>query len=226
MNRRVSPVSLWHGTSSVLLPSIVEKGLGGLNPLLEFGVIDFLNDALEYLEYDEVNFEDPEYIRKAEITKTARQCAHGMNFQHGHLYVTGDREKAETYAKGAPESIGMVRALIEISSRNFALEIQQTLERYAGLSNFLKANSIPVLVELPNIEIRDLFRENGGGIDEPVNSFLGKSAEQIEDSPIFSRLSFRLNRIIPFDDCIVHNIKGGLLGDAASVPEIMEERFS
>lgn len=51
----ICPVTLYHGTSSIFLPSILENGLGGINAVKEWGILEL---AREIFPYVEENFKD------------------------------------------------------------------------------------------------------------------------------------------------------------------------
>ena len=58
-------LTLWHGTSEHLIPSIREFGLGGKNLLPELGVLEFLSETVSFLDFDEMDFGDPEHTMKS-----------------------------------------------------------------------------------------------------------------------------------------------------------------
>lgn len=45
----ICPVTLYHGTSSFFLDSILENGLGGVNIIKEWGVLDLVNEMYPYV---------------------------------------------------------------------------------------------------------------------------------------------------------------------------------
>jgi len=67
----------------------------------------------------------------------------------------------------------------------------------------LEANSSPLLLEIPSILVTDLSHEDGRGIDEPGSALFGRH-QPIELSPIFDRMAFRLNRVVPFQELAVY----------------------
>lgn len=192
------PESLWHGTSRHLLPSIKAHGLGSVDPLDDLDAIRFLAEANELMDFDEYNFEDPDHISKSIVRKAARQCSHGMNFQHGATYLTGSRQKAESYARRAPELIFIVKDLIRFTPTERHETLQRLLARFPALSGFLDLPSQPVLLEIPECEVSKLATEHGENL-KAYGSLLDSHAAR-------QQLAYRLLAPIPWSDLIIHDL--------------------
>lgn len=91
------PIPLYHGTSTLFLDGILRTGLGGLNPIAEWRVLEFAKAihplVTQYLSQDE------RWMVKAQSFgfMVDQKSAH-MNFQHGDTYLSPALETAARYA--------------------------------------------------------------------------------------------------------------------------------
>src|SRR5688572_22257695 len=91
-------IPLYHGTSSLFVPSIMEKGLGGDNPILVYDAETFLQTILNactdclsaHSDWNSTSYA-VDWIIGQKVLKS------GANFQHGQLYLTPSRACAERY---------------------------------------------------------------------------------------------------------------------------------
>ena len=119
------------------------------------------------------------------------------NFEYGDLYVTGQYRKAESYSRRAPELLDLVRLAVNIARRQNKSIVEQKLESYDKIKNFLSLPAKPIVIELPPILLTNLKRENGSHLINELK--LNMHYLEIE--------SFRLNTIISFNDIVkIHPI--------------------
>jgi len=190
------PVTLWHGTSAHLLPIIKQHGLGGQNILAEWKVMEFLKWTYKNLDKGEPNdYAHNDYGDLMTIRFALDD--NKKNFEYGDLYVTGQYRKAESYSRRAPELLDLVRLAVNIARRQNKSIVEQKLESYDKIKNFLSLPAKPIVIELPPILLTNLKRENGSHLINELK--LNMHYLEIE--------SFRLNTIISFNDIVkIHPI--------------------
>jgi len=198
-NEGYCPVKLWHGTSAHLLPMIKKYGLGGQNVLVNWNVMEFLSWTFENLdEWDPNDFTNPDHY-SLNLTRAAIDEARDPNlpnFEYGHLYVTGQYHKAESYAQTAPELLDLVRLILDIARRQNKTIIEQKLEQFSEIKSFLRLPPQPIVIELPSVLITNLKGENG----EEIDDFMSKEMQQ--DKLYWELMSYRINAVIPFEEII------------------------
>ncbi|MAQ95723.1 MAG: hypothetical protein CMM84_19625 [Rhodothermaceae bacterium] len=111
-------IPLYHGTSSLFLPSIIEHGLGGRNPVGEYRAHDALRLALSVCDVHLVDDEEWVYLVRPTAVRMlgGEVTAGGFNFRHGAPYLSPSRRSATSYAtsnKYGSEIISYAALLIE-----------------------------------------------------------------------------------------------------------------
>lgn len=188
------PHPLWHGTSAHLLPMIEEHGLGGRNVMAEWRVMDFLAEVFPRLNYNPVDYDDPDHNKKMLINACLGQTNRAMNFQYGHLYVAGGYERAASYASYAPELISYVFWSLDMADRYGLPTIKDSLSAYPEIAAFVEQPPQPVVLKLPLVPLSALEDEKGGPIMESL-----LEGGQVSEA-LLPQTSFRLNAVIPLGD--------------------------
>ena len=96
----VVPFPLYHGTSTIFLPSILEAGLGGQNPVAEYRGVQCLDRLVDIAD---VAFQDSSEwgLERIGLDLMRRQAITGghMNFRHGGAYLSPAEITAVRYAE-------------------------------------------------------------------------------------------------------------------------------
>ena len=188
------PLTLWHGTSAHLLPTIKEHGLGGRNIMQDWRVMDFIKWALPFVDVEDGDFGHHDYMPLMPVKAAAKGGADGMNFEYGDVYVAGGFDKAADYSLNAPELMSLAQTVLDIADRRDAGAVRDGLADYPEIRNFLALESSPVVLKLPPIPA-DMVRSERGG-EVPLLDRVGDEVTSI----IFAELGFRLTSVVPFDE--------------------------
>jgi hypothetical protein len=195
------PLTLWHGTSAHLLPTIKEHGLGGRNIMQDWRVMAFLQWALHFVDVDDTDFAHPDYIPLLSVKAAAKGGAAGMNFEYGDVYVAGGFDKAADYSLNAPELMSLARTVLDISDRRGVGEVRDGLADYPEIRDFLALEPSPVVLKLPPVP-KDMVKSERGG-DVPFLNRLGDERANIR----LAQLGFRLTSVVPFNEIEVIDTK-------------------
>lgn len=160
-------IPLYHGTSTVFLPSIEESGLGAKDPNVEFRSYDLLSDLLEIMRRS--NWFDDEYLTTQEFLLqnmvNQRVTGGGFNFRYGSTYLSPDRDTAVRYASTnqyGSELLSYAVALLGRLEKYDGRLSRQMLQKYPSIANIRETEAYPVLVETTQTPINGLRSENGG----------------------------------------------------------------
>jgi hypothetical protein len=91
------PIPLYHGSSSLFLGSIIRFGLGGLNPIAEWNVLEFARVIYPLVD-KHVSTRDDFVVKAQSFKFMVEQNSAAMNFQHGDTYLSPSRLTAVRYA--------------------------------------------------------------------------------------------------------------------------------
>lgn len=191
------PFPLYHGTSTLFLDDIVEYGLGGKNPILDWGVLEF---AQELLPYVEANLgDDQQWMPKIQsFGRMVRQETGHWNFQHGDTYLTPSQDTALRYATntrcGSELLSYAVDLLQELAQRNVSGIRDRLYHQFPFMFRFLDINPAPLLIAVDGLPYEALASaENGGDVSESLDLVLTMWQEQPDLFGVFSQQSnFRL----------------------------------
>lgn len=199
-NSRPFPIDLWHGTSKHLLPSIEKHGLGGIDLMGNWGVISFLREVFPHLGYTDGNFNDPHYLSLIAMNAALEQRKGHMNFQYGDLYAAGSLEKAQSWAKQAPEQMHFAKLAMEIGRERAKTKIDAILDGYPEIRNFIAKEPFPIVLKLPKLSFDRICDESGG--DPYFVEEIGSAVANVTNS----QLGFRVKGVIPFDQIDVYKV--------------------
>jgi hypothetical protein len=160
----VLPFPLFHGTSSIFLPSIRRHGLGGKNIILEWRVLEFLCITMKELDryIDRSSAEVQMHWPILEAAKVQR--VDHFNWRYGTTYLTASMSKAVMYATASrfgSELIQLVSWLIAQCPPDHRPALDLTLEHYPELAQCLSMTGEPLLIRAERVPVNSLRTEEG-----------------------------------------------------------------
>src|ERR1044071_6013102 len=81
-------IDLFHGTSTLFMDSIIQNGLGGINPVIEWKLLEL---SKEVYELSEQHLQETKLFKVSSTSfkKMTEQSNGGsFNFQHGDTYLS------------------------------------------------------------------------------------------------------------------------------------------
>jgi len=176
------PCPLYHGTSTLFLDSIVSHGLGGVNPIVEWKLVDLAKEVFALSE---------EYLKKTELfqissysfKKMAEQSNGGsFNFQHGDTYLSPSKQTAARYAIGKRYGSEMLTYTINFLTELLRMDIDYVKldlrKKYKKIFGLIGANPSPLLIMVNTIDKTSLLNEYG---EDPSDNF-AEMSEVLEDN--------------------------------------------
>jgi hypothetical protein len=160
---------LYHGTSSLFLNSIIENGLGGINPVKEMNLLELSQEifalSTEYLH------DTPIFRLSGESFKRmTEQTVAAWNFQHGDTYLTPFKDTACSYAinkRYGSEILSYTLNFIqELINKDINYVKSDLYLKYQKVFDLLKINPAPLLIEIQNIDAKSLLSEHGKSPDD------------------------------------------------------------
>jgi hypothetical protein len=156
---------LYHGTSSIFCESIEKYGLGGRNPINELDVLDayrilynVADQKYPYIwDYDCVS----RNVSKAMVAQ--RVPSQNMNFRHGSVYLTTSKCNAKGYANSNKYGSELISNAIVLLNLLVHEGWNDDVESLAGIKSISAIkDAVPLILEVNNIDLRDLKCERGG----------------------------------------------------------------
>jgi len=162
---------LYHGTSTIFLEDIIKHGLGGLNPIEEWQVLECARDILplaqKYLSADR-NYANK--MRSFEMM--TRQSQDTFNFQHGDTYLSPAKFTAIRYAINTrygsellTYTVHFLDGLVRLGVSGVCDDLYQ---KYPHVFHKLDISVAPLLIEVEGVKSCDLLSEKG---DDPQAQF-------------------------------------------------------
>ena len=155
---------LYHGTSSLHLPSIQAHGLGGCNPVTELNAVSFFRElytlAGDTIPPDKWCFDKLIYEPIANQVVTDA----GLNFRHGGTYLTPSKFTAARYAVDNPqgsECISVAKNLYHCVVQFSPEGVSEIENRYPALRKRLQQTGTPIIIRLPRLPLKMLKSETG-----------------------------------------------------------------
>lgn len=198
-------IDLYHGTSTLFLDSIIQNGLGAVNPVTEWKLQELSKEVYalseQYLKETKL-FQMSSYSFKR---MTEQSNAGRFNFQHGDTYLSLSKQTASRYAINKRYGSEMLTYTIDFLKELLNLEIQDVKSRlfrkYPKVFGFIEANPSPLLIQVKNVSVTSLLSEHG---DDPQVNF-----DQIKDvineskdlfDAILQQTNFRLVSPMPLGE--------------------------
>jgi hypothetical protein len=163
-NGRVLKIPLYHGTSQFFVNMIMKKGLGAIDIVDDWHLVDLLKELLSLANQHSAIDEFDSMIYQQVIDQNI--TAGGFNWRHGSVYVSAAKSDAYRYAqkKKGSEILTMVDELREIVEDQIELDISDIVTRYPNAFEALKGVHMPAIIRISNAPIFYLRTESG---DDP-----------------------------------------------------------
>lgn len=199
-------IPLFHGTSSIYLKSINEHGLGGANPIRQYGVTTFLRDLLALADETLTNDDEWKSCRFAvQWMVNQDSFRDDANFQHGDAYLTPSRRSAVGYALTNPfgsELITQSHRLYRILEARAPEGLRARMLDQHPLVAVFSLEAKPILIVARNVTVAGLLSEGGEAPEKSINhlqelwSVFGEGREVLN-------INFRLRAPLPISSFTV-----------------------
>lgn len=158
-------VDLFHGTSTLFLDSIIQNGLGGLNPVAEWKLLELCKEVYELSEQHlkETNLFQ---VSSFSFKKMAEQSNGGaFNFQHGDSYLSPSKQTAARYAinkeYGSELLTYTINFLKELLNKDIPYVKTDLFRKFPKIFGLIKAKPSPLLIQVKNVNASSLLNEHG-----------------------------------------------------------------
>jgi len=158
-------VDLFHGTSTLFLDSIIKNGLGGMNPLSEWKILDLCKEVYE-LSREHLQETDLFRLSSYSFQNMAEQSNTGtFNFQHGDSYLSPSKYTAARYAinkeYGSELLTYTIDFLKELLNKDIPYVKKDLFRKYPKIFGLIKARPSPLLIQVKNVNVSFLLSEHG-----------------------------------------------------------------
>lgn len=203
MAENFSPLTLYHGTSTLFLSSIVEHGLGGRNIIDELGFVR-LARAIHPIVKSRLADDEHWMLKAGTFENMVRQVSAGMNFQHGHTYVSASAYTALRYSLSARRGSELITATLDfldeiarVEPAELLINIERQFPRACALRDISPASILIKISETAQTELLDEF-------GQPPDRQLDRLKNCIEaisrgEPALLQQINFRLARPISLD---------------------------
>lgn len=198
-------IDLYHGTSTLFLDSIIQNGLGGVNPVTEWKLLELSKEVYSLSE---------QYLKETQLFKmssfsfkkmTEQSNGGTFNFQHGDTYLSPSQNTAVRYAIGKEFGSELLTYTIDFLKELLKLEIQYVKydlsKNYPKIFGLIEARPSPLLIHVKNVPISLLLSEHGDdpkhNLDE-MQELMNEGKELFET--VLQQTNFRLTIPIETSD--------------------------
>jgi hypothetical protein len=192
-------VGLFHGTSTLFLDSIIQHGLGGLNPVVEWKLLEL---SKEIYELSEQHLKETKLYEVSSISfkKMVYQSNGGaFNFQHGDSYLSPSKQTAAFYAinnKYGSELLSYtINFLKELLNKDIPYVKTDLFRKFPKIFGLIEAKPSPLLIQVENVTASSLLNEHGEDPKhnlEQMQEMMNESKELYE--VIMQQTNFRLTK--------------------------------
>jgi hypothetical protein len=159
------PINLYHGTSTIFLDSIIENGLGGINPIKEWKLLE-LSKEIYSLSEQHLQETDLFKVSSRSFKNMSEQSNSGLfNWQHGDTYLSPSINTAARYAinkefgsEFLTYNIIFLKELIKAKIPYVTVEL---FKKYKKIFGLIEAKPSPIIVQTTKIPISFLLDEHG-----------------------------------------------------------------
>lgn len=203
-------VIFYHGTNTVFIEYIKTHGLGGYDIVKESRGIELLSKLNEIAEnVDGEKYMDVGLLRLSVAGILLQTPGDTMNWQHGSVYITPSINRALKYAclnELGSELFTYIYHVYNFLSEQGVKEVLELMNNYPLVKEIIFKKGDPIVIEFNNLKEEDLLSEGGENpmsrlkdLDVVINS--NDNKDDLDD------FGFRLKKIIPFDQLVIHSIK-------------------
>ena len=207
---RENNVIFYHGTHTVFIEYIKTHGLGGYDIVKESRGIELLSKLNEIAEnVDGEKYMDVGLLRLSVAGILLQTPGDTMNWQHGSDYITPSINRALKYAclnELGSELFTYIYHVYNFLSEQGVKEVLEIMNNYPLVKQIIFKKGDPIVIEFHNLKEEDLLSEGGENpmsllkeLDVVINS--NDNKDDLDD------FGFRLKKIIPFDQLVIHPIK-------------------
>ncbi len=201
-------IPMYHGTSSVFLPSIKSHGLGGVNLLNKLNVIPFLKE-LTTLCKKELNEKCTDWTKAQSIFSLAQGFSEEMeSHKHVNVFITPSFERAKKYALQnslGSETISMAKSLYDKLRINNSYEFQQINSRFRELENLMNTSSSGIVIEIMSLSASSFSTKKGSSYHrefEELEELVNQAPDYLEHS--LMDYEFILPHPMALDQLLIH----------------------
>lgn len=196
-----SPLRLFHGTSTLFLDSIIDHGLGGLNPIAEWGVLDFAL-AIFPVAKEKLGDDETWSAKLQTFGYMVGQVSSSMNFQHGETYLSPSTSTAIRYAidqRYGSELLSYALDFLDELLRRDVPGVRDDLyHRFPKIFGMRDISCAPLVVEARDVLPTQLVSEHG----EDAGPNIARVHQAIAESNQFTEIrlqqtNFRLTQPVP-----------------------------
>ncbi|UII20568.1 hypothetical protein [Fulvivirga ligni] len=208
----------FHGTSSIFLNSILENGLGGINPTYDHGYLETLKRLFEIAERHLI--EQQEFRIIYDTTKAMAMQAklkvqiNGrdelFNFRHDGIYVALSLERAVCYASTNKYGSEILTTSIKLMDMLTNNQIDYSNIGYSidDFENLKLSSPKPIILKILELDENDLDKEDGKTAKEALDflrSVLPSLSEK-EKFEFFQYCNFKILKPIPAEQLIAYEL--------------------
>jgi len=164
---------LYHGTSTLFLPGILEFGLGGKNPLAELKIYEFVRE-IDPLVEEFLKDTDTYNAAAAVWPAMVQQRSASMNYAHGDTYLTPAESTAIRYAASErygsellTHALDFLRLLVDRDVPSIRTSLT---DKYPQIFKLLNISPAPVLLRVDGITEDVLLGEDGGSAEAKISN--------------------------------------------------------
>lgn len=197
IKNNILTIDLYHGTSTLFLDSIIQKGLAAVNPVNEWNLLELSKEvyALSEQHLKETNlFQVCSHSFK---NMTEQSKCGSFNFQHGDTYLSPSKQTAARYAINKRYGSELLTYTLDFLKELLSLDIKYVktdlLRKYHKIFGLIEANPSPMLIQVSNVNVSSLLSEHGNDPQanlEQVEQFINESPKFFDT--VLQQTNFRL----------------------------------
>lgn len=197
IHQKILPVDLYHGTSTLFLDSIIASGLGAVNPIKEWNVLEL---SKEVYDLSVIHLQETGLFQVSSSSfkfMTEQKNSGSFNFQHGSTYLSPSKQTAAHYAIRKRYGSEILTYTIEFLKELLCMDISYVKKdlymKYPEIFGFIECCPSPLLVQVSNVNKWSLLDEYGSDPQQNINQI---EELAIEDSSLIDtylqQCNFRL----------------------------------
>lgn len=209
----------YHGTSSLFLRSIKKNGLGGINPNVDYKLLELLRFLYELSESHLQDNNDYLIFRKttkAMVFQESLLIEDGKhkglhNFKHKNIYLSFGVFRAVTYATGAEYGSEILTRIIDLyrllKQKIGQLTIPSSIN-IIDIDTVEKMQYFPILIGVDYVNPRYLQTEYGESAEESLSKIL-KMKNELDYKTFWERVqyyNFELLKPIPQSELTFYKV--------------------